>query len=216
MFKALVTKELRESAGIVVLAALAIAYSFSELTGMRLLPWQSGNPYSYPFVYDSFGFYLALCAGGLAIALGLKQTAWEIGQGTTYFLFHRPIRRDRIFISKLTVGLSWVIGLSAVLILLYAWWAATPGHVAGPFDWSMTAPAWQQWMVLPIVYLGAFLSGVRPGRWFGTRLVPLVAAIFLAIAAGNMPFVWLTVLIAVPAIGAFLVAIFSHIRERDF
>jgi hypothetical protein len=216
MFKALVIKELRESAGIVALAVLAIAYSLSELTGMRLLPWQSGNPYAYPFIYDSFSFYLALCTSGLAIALGLKQTAWEIGQGTQYFLFHRPVRRDRIFTSKLVVGLSWVIALSAATILLYAWWAATPGHVAGPFEWSMTSWLWQQWIAFPLLYLGACLSGVRPARWFGTRLVPLVAAVFLAMAAANMPFIWLTVLIVALSVVAFLIAIFYYVRERDY
>ena len=42
----------------------------------------------------------------------------------------------------------------------------------------MTAWAWQLWLCMPLVYLGAFLSGIRPARWFGTRLMPLVAAGF--------------------------------------
>src|SRR5438874_7491758 len=101
MLKALVIKELRESVGIVVLAVLSIVYAFSGLTGMRLLPWQGGNSNTYPFVWDSLTFYLAICIGGLAIALGFKQTAWEVGQGTHFFLFHRPISRNLVFFCKL-------------------------------------------------------------------------------------------------------------------
>ena len=33
---------------------------------------------------------------------------------------------------------------------------------------------------MPLLYFGAFLSGIRPARWFGTRLLPLVAAGALA------------------------------------
>ena len=27
---------------------------------------------------------------------------------------------------------------------------------------------------MPLAYLGAFASGIRPARWFGSRLLPLV------------------------------------------
>ena len=38
----------------------------------------------------------------------------------------------------------------------------------------MTVPAFQIWLLMPLVYLGAFASGIRPARWFGSRLLPLV------------------------------------------
>jgi hypothetical protein len=216
MLKALVIKELRESAGIVVLALLGIVYAISGLTGMRLLPWQGSSTYMYPFIYDSLSYYLALCIGGMAVALGFKQTAWEVGQGTHFFLLHRPVSRDRVFACKLLVGLALVIALSAAFILIYAWWMATPGSIPAPFDWSMTIPAWQKWVALPVVYLGAFLSGIRPGRWYGSRTLPLVAAIFVATLAGNVPIFWLGLLISGVACGAFLISIFYYVRRRDY
>ena len=117
-----------------------------------------------------------LVIGGLAIALGLKQSAWEVGEGTYYFLLHRPATRRFIFGTKLAVGAGFVLIVGGLLVLLYAMWAATPGNVATPFYWSMTGPRWQLWLCMPLLYLGAFLSGIRPARWFGTRLMPLVAA----------------------------------------
>src|SRR4029079_8266169 len=128
-------------------------------------------------------FDFALFAGALAIALGLRQTAWEIGQGTYFFLLHRPVRRNRIFALKLLIGGALTMALSALFILIYAWWAERPGHFAAPFEWSMKRSAWIWWIAVLPVYIGACLSGIRPGRWFGTRLVPLVAGIGAALLA---------------------------------
>jgi hypothetical protein len=216
MLKALVIKELRESAGIVVLAALAIVYALSELTGLRLLALSGRSLSRYPFIYDELLGYLAFCTGGLAVALAMKQTAWELGQGTFFFLFHRPISRTRLFVCKLAVGLAWVLLLSVLLILVYAWWVATPGHIAGPFHWSMTAPAWRMWVALPVVYLGSFLAGIRPGSWYGSRLLPIAAAIGGVVLAIKMPWLWLSLLISVLAAIVLLVGIFYHVRRRDY
>ena len=39
-------------------------------------------------------------------------------------------------------------------------------------------------MLTPLLYLGAFLSGIRPASWYGTRLLPFIsAAVLLAITA---------------------------------
>jgi hypothetical protein len=216
MLKALVIKELRESAGIVVLAALAIVYALSELTGLRLFRWGGRSLDAYPFIYDDLAFYLALCIGGLGIALGMKQTSWELGQGTFFFLFHRPVSRTRLLVCKLLVGVGWVLLLSATMILLCAWWAATPGHVTGPFFWSMTHAAWRLWVALPVVYLGAFLSGIRPASWYGSRLVPLLAAIAAAAAAAKAPWLWLSLLISAAMSVLLVVGIFYYARRRDY
>jgi hypothetical protein len=63
-------------------------------------------------------------------------------------------------------------------ILVYALWAAMPGTHPGPFEWSMTRPAFQVWLLMPLVYLAAFASGIRPARWFGSRLLPLFSVAF--------------------------------------
>ncbi len=216
MLKALVIKELRESAGIIALSILAMIYALSELTGTRMLPWQARGTYGFPFVYDGLEFYLSVCIGGMATALGLKQTAWEERQGTFFFLLHRPVSRGRVFESKLAVGVGWVVGLSTLFVLVYAWWASRPGSVAAPFEWSMTIPAWRQWVAMPLIYLGAFLSGIRPARWWGTRLAPLAAAILIAAIAVNLPWFWLALLLVVVSSVLFIAAIFFYVQVRDY
>src|SRR4051812_36122856 len=87
MLKALMIKELRESAGVVALAVLAALFAVANLAGLSLLPiLPSSGLRGIPFVSDSFSFYLTLIAGGLAVALGLKQSAWEFGSNTYYFV----------------------------------------------------------------------------------------------------------------------------------
>src|SRR5690349_1451205 len=116
MLKALMIKELRESAGIVALAVIGAVYMLGELTGTPVVPWQGSWSYSYPFVADNRSYDFWLLAGAFAIVLGLRQTAWELGQGTYFFLLHRPVRRSNVFALKLLIGGSLVLAFSAVFI----------------------------------------------------------------------------------------------------
>ena len=54
----------------------------------------------------------------------------------------------------------------------------------------MTESEWCVWLSLPVAYLGAFLSGVRPARWFGTRLLPGVAGSVLFVIVSQLPWPW--------------------------
>lgn len=217
MLKALVIKELRESAGIVALAVLAAVFAVANLTGLSLIPiFSSGGARGIPFVSDSFGFYLTLIAGGLALVLGLKQSAWEFGHNTYYFLLHRPVRRDAVFWAKLALGCTLVFVLGGLMILVYAMWAGAPGKSPTPFDWSMTASAWQLLLCLGVVYLSAFLCGIRPARWFGTRLAPAVCGAVVVMLIYNAPWWWLFAVTIVAASSVLLTAIFYYIRRRDY
>lgn len=220
MLKALVIKELRESAGILAVALLAALWLLATLTGVQLLPllfstYGTGTA-NFPFVADGLAFSFAVVIGSLAVALGLKQTAWEAGHGTYYYLLHRPASRRLIFGTKLVVGAGLVLGLGGLLLALYALWAATPGNSPTPFAWSMTVPAWQLSMCMSLVYLGAFLSGIRPARWFGTRLAPLVAGAMCAFAVYLMSWFWLAVVAVSISAAVMCVAIFYYARQRDY
>ena len=188
MIRALVVKELRESAAVVALAA---AYILAELWGVRLHPWSSAEPRGFSFFQDGFWDYLALLGPSLAIVLAMKQTQWEDAKGTFPYLLFRPTTRREIFLLKLAVGGALVAGVTALMILLHGVWAAVPGHQAFPFFWSMTIPSWQLWFTLPLVYSAAFLCGVRPGRWYGSKLLPLVGGGALALILCTQPWWWI-------------------------
>jgi hypothetical protein len=180
MFKAMAMKELREVRGIGLLALAAQVYLAVAAVNPRLfLP---GDRSPVPFVDDGFFLgWFVLISVATAIALGLRQTLGESIRGTYPFLLHRPAERRWLIGTKLLVGLAVSLTTGIVSILGYALWAATPGTHASPFEWSMTVPTWQMWLSMTPAYLGAFLTGIRPGRWYG-RAFTLAAGCTIAVA----------------------------------
>ena len=102
-------------------------------------------------------------------------------------------------------------------ILIYATWAAMPGTHAGPFEWSMTGPAFRIWLLMPLAYLGAFASGIRPARWFGSRLLPLVSVAIPGLTRSCLPYWWLIGFPLLLLVAAVLVSdILWEAETRDF
>ena len=180
MFRAMAWKEFREIRGIAV--AAVIVYGVIAYTSMH-----SQNDQSIPFVRDPLVKPYCFFAALAAIAFGLWQTFGESLRGTYPFLLHRPASHRWLVGMKLLVGAAVYLLATAVPLLIYNIWAATPGNNDSPFEWSMTYPSWKVWFAMPVLYLGALLSGVRPGRWRGTRPVPLAAAAAATIAAALLP-----------------------------
>ncbi len=225
MQKALIIKELRESAGIATLAVLALVFIYAESTGHNLaqhilpLGWGrniTGLGSGIPFVPTPTRGWVLTVATCLAIALGLKQTTRELSQSTYYFLLQRPMDRNRIFGVKLAVGAALLLSIVGTMLLFYALWAATPGNHASPFYWSMTVPAWRMWFSMSLIYLGAFLTGIRPARWFGTRLVPLVTSGLIVFIATMIPWWWAGTLLVLVADVLFVMSILHCAQERDY
>jgi hypothetical protein len=216
MYRAIVIKELRETAWIVLLAAGAFAYSMLSLVGYGLLTGSSARVTSIPFVDGRFLTDFEEIAAAFAIVLALRQSAWESLRGTSVFLLWRPMARGRIFAVKMTVGLGLLLGTSGLALLAYALWAATPGKHASPFYWSMTIDSAAMWLTMTAVYLGGFAAGIRPGRLFGSRPLPLIAAVvpFAIASIGLPPLLRIATVLAVDGLG--LAAIHYVVRSRDY
>lgn len=216
MIKALVKKELREVAWIGA-AALVLYLAFvSNLIGLKLFSWSYAEEHGIPFVATSFIWPFAWISAGLALVLGVRQSKWEVERGTAVFLFHRPLRRTTIIRTKLLTGIAVYFLIAAIPILLYGAWAATPGTHAAPFEWSMTAPAFRVWLAMALLYLGAFASGIRPARLFGSRLLPLAASGLLVAPLSLLP--WWIVTLPGTLLFALLFAsnIQWEVQQRDF
>jgi ABC-type transport system involved in multi-copper enzyme maturation permease subunit len=189
--KALAWKELRE-VFIIVAAALAwyLAVTVNAM-GAKAFNWMPLMPqgtHGIPFVHDGeFAGVHSLISGIFAVVLGFRQSAWESSRGTYLFLLHRPIRRETVFLIKLAMGSAVYLLCASLPILLYTWWAFLPGHHTGPFEWSMTGAAWRMTFLMLLLYLGAFLSGLRSARWFGTRLLPLAGSVMLLVLGNTLP-----------------------------
>jgi hypothetical protein len=220
MYKALVFKELRETIGIAAIALLAyfigvmnlIQYSFFPL--VMFLPIRRGD---IPFYQDQFTTWFSFVSIGFAIALGLKQTVGESWRGTWLLLLHRTLNRRNVIAAKLAVGTVVYLLVSAVPILVYALWAATPGTHPSPFCWWMTVPSWMAWLIITMCYYAAFLTGLRPGRWLGTRMLPLAAIALLAMPITFIPHWWILGLPVLILACAFLINMtFYVLRTRDY
>lgn len=217
--KALVFKELREVFGITAIALGAYLVLVLSLVGAKLFDWIPGMPNGtreVPFTGSSGALLFILVSLVFAGALGFRQSATEAARGTFLFLLHRPLARGQVFLTKLATGIGLLVACASVPILLYGTWAAVPGHHAGPFDWSMTIGYWQTVILMPLVYLGAFLSGIRPARWFGTRLLPLFAVLMFLILVGYSSW-WRAGLPLELALAALLVVSIVYVAQtRDY
>jgi hypothetical protein len=221
VLKAMLVKELREC-GPWALAALAISgYGVLFMIGRV---WPSDRFIgTAPFVQDGFNPFFPLIAAALAIGLGLRQTLGESIRGTYPLLLRLPAARRGLFAMKLLAGGGVYLVCMAAPILLYGAWSAVPGHVAAPFRWSITFPSWGIWLAGAVVYLGAFLTGVRPGSWWWSRLWPLFGALLIFwLACMLLPAPlsqwWRTTALAILALSIpiFLISIFLAAESRDF
>jgi ABC-type transport system involved in multi-copper enzyme maturation permease subunit len=219
MIKALAIKELRESWGLAALAALGMLWVVLSGMGrnpLQMLVGQQFDTHHIAFITDDFYGWSWTVLGILAVLLGFKQSAWEVHHNTFYYLFARPISRRQVLALKLGIGVLLIAALLSVAILVYGAWASTPGNLSAPFEWSMTWDSWQLLAVLPLVYLAAFFSGIRPGRWFGTRLAPLAAVILILTILVNVPFWWLFWPVLIIGYTMVLTSIDYYTQTRDY
>ena len=178
----LILKELRSLSRLIALALLADGWLLSELTGQSqwlhgAFPTQSGFALAHASWLLWFGFLLVVIASVLGLAMSLDDEL----RGTWAFALYRPVSRRAYIGAKLLVGGAMTLALSALPVAVYSMWAATPGNVAAPFRWSLLQPAIEAcgWSV--VVFLGAFLSGIRPAKWWWSRLWPLGATVVLGL-----------------------------------
>ncbi|MEN6407349.1 MAG: hypothetical protein ABFC77_12875 [Thermoguttaceae bacterium] len=230
MFKAMVWKEWREIRGIVLLALavyamLVVSTIQPQVMGdlMVFSVFCSGNtPSDLPFVNDAFTGHYWWISLALALTLGIRQTCNESSRGTYLFLLHRPASRRWLFWMKLLVGLAALLTCAAAPVLIYAVWAVRHAML---FEWPMTLGFWICWFLMIPAYLGAFLTGIRPGRWIGTRLLPMVAALvcvpiglelFDIVPQNLTSFALLASALFVVLDVGLLLAIFFVVRTRDY
>jgi hypothetical protein len=227
MLKSMMRKELGELTPILVMALMLQFFLLSVEAGMKwgplyMMGWQEAYSTGIiPFV-SSYSFVFNCIVGAVAAAaIGLFQSMGESRRGTFLFLLHRPASRESILGAKLLIGGLLTFLIMAIPILFYAIWAAVPGTHASPFFWSMTKWAWNLAVLWVLVYLGAFLSGLRVARWYVSRFWPLIAALILVPVLNVMfwPGTWLEALgaLGVLVAGAALAVSVIYIgRTRDY
>jgi len=226
MWWAIVRKELREIAPIGLLAVAVHLVFVSGLMGIKLvtnLPFRGfflnvpQGTQGIPFVHQDFAWGFTIVTIVFAIVLAFRQAAWEDIKGTYLFLFHRPMARTHIFLAKILTGIGFYVVCSFVPIVVYGWWAATPGNHPGPFEWSMTWGSIRILFTIVLLYLGILVTYILPARWLGTRILPLVAVGCLAMAIAPTPLLWPLSLSIIIILASLLITTICHIAtNRDY
>lgn len=221
MQMALLSKEMRECSLYAALALLAQMQWLGDGMDLPLIPvFGSGRGQEIPFLnfqLPNRESVFGMTGAAAGIVFGLHQSLWESWRQTTLFLLHRPLPRSQIFLAKLAAGALLLLAVTYLPLLIYALWAATPGTHASPFSWSMTETWWRDASVAFICYAGAFLTGLQPGRWIGSKSWPLIAAILFAIALRIAPF-WppFVYFLALATLTCFLVTILDTAQRREY
>ncbi len=230
MWNALLRKEFRETAWLAAAALAAylllvatytgwtkgmIGY-FRAIPGMHVYGFGTGAS-GISFVNGEFVQLFSFISALLAIGLGFRQTMGESLRGTYPLLLRLPMARANVFRVKLLAGLTTYLVSAAVPIVLFGALAATPGTHASPFYWAMTEPAWVTWWSMSLLYVAAFLCGLRPARWLGSRLLPLVAGFFAVFFLWMSGAPWQLTVSIVLVLDLLLLICVQHAgRIRDF
>jgi hypothetical protein len=214
MLKALGWKETRElmplvalTWGATLLLFLAVARSVRAVAEIGTIP----------FISSSLPSTLLIIGAVFGMAVGYWQTLSESGRGTFLFLLHRPIERRQVFDLKLLIGILLTLLVAGLPLLSYTLWAASPGTHASPFFWAMSTWAWLRWLRLPLFYLGAFLSGLREARWWGSRSLPLLAAFVFYLAPISIE-AWPVIVgaVSLALMGCYVIVIRNVAATRDY
>lgn len=175
-------KEGRENLRWATLILLCLSASLAYAVYYELGRTTYNNSGDIP-VWNSADLVFTIAAPLAGLALGLLQILPELRRDQWAFLVHRPATRTTLFFGKVVPGLClYLLAVSLPLLGLAAWDAA-PGHVAAPFDFRFTLSGWAAILTGLPFYFAGLLTALRPARWFGSRPLPVVAALTAPLTA---------------------------------
>lgn len=221
MFKAMMRKELMETRPVIALAGFFYAlilvadvvdYSWAREKGAlyRLGRWSA-------VLNNEWIDSLWLLTFAFALLVGLVQTLADSVQGTWGYLMHLPPGRRWILSSKLLAGGGAYCGCTGLFLLMcviIGWARQTEAY---PFRWSMMSSYAQIALIGLLVYLIAFLTGLRPARWYGSRLLPLMGGGLLVWLLIALPHWWVYGLVSLMAVCGLLVGLILYVGDiRDY
>lgn len=178
-------KELRATAWVVALGAVVLAWFVSEMMGSSssnsFRGWFPMHEGQHPFVSPGWLLWWGFLSAGFAGGLGLVMSLNESARGMWAFVLFRPISRRRFVGTKLLLGSVLSLLVVGIPAFVFLWWSSLLGNLPIPFDWSFAQPACESMGWSVVVFLGGFLSGLRPASWWWSRLWPLGATVVLGL-----------------------------------
>ncbi len=197
--KALMWKECRENFKWVAIPTLLIGGLMAVLAPPSLM--DNGSLLIFALIDGLFG-----------AVLGFLQVFAEAQGDKRSLLLHRPLSRTQLFLAKASVGVGLYLLALGIPFAIEVVVAATPGHIAEPFGWSMTLPWLADVLTGLVYYFGGMLAAQRETRWYASRCLGLAAGLFCSVLVWTLPQFWQALLaillvggvVAVAAWGSFL------------
>jgi hypothetical protein len=176
--KALIQKELRENLkfavpGFLILSALL----FDVCYRLSIQPLLSSNV---------LGIIEVVC-NIFGLVLGWFQVFSERNRDLWAFLIHRPLTRTQIFAAKAIAGLTIYFAAMGLPLLVLVVAESRPGQFASPFEWAMVLPLAGSFALGLVWYFGGLLIGLRQARWYASRGLVLIVAMFFSVSAAVKP-----------------------------
>ena len=207
--KAMFWKECRENGLWAVLGSLALslglAYAWFQ---------QTPGPITPSMIWPQEKLILTLTAPLIGLALGLLQILPELRRDQWAFLVHRPASSTMLFLGKILPGLCLYLAATVLPLLGLTAWLASPTHVPAPFDARFTLAGWAAILSGLPFYGAGLLVALRPARWYGSRVLPLVAALLAPWAASYFSEFWSVALVCLLVSGALLLAAWGSFVSR--
>lgn len=166
---------------------------------------------------DEFVYLFLTISVVLAIVMGLVQCLAEDFQRTWRYVLAFPGGWPRIVKLKLACGaavwLAWSVGSIVICLIVIAFDHGPPGETYG----RMFDPMLRILFSVPIVYLGAFLTALRPAHWIFSRLMPLGGVLLCWFLLLYLPSWWVLAPMVTVSFSAVLEGIMFHVAaSRDF
>jgi hypothetical protein len=183
--KTMIWKEVRENLKWALLALVGLG-------GAEFYALTSSSRPSGPIPLMESSFLMATSWGCVAcgLLLALLQILPELRRDRWAALLHRPVSRDPIFFGKVVAGIGLYLLATIPPFLVSVWYVKTPGHFPMVFNPGFMIPGAMNIAGGLAFYSAGLYAGFKPGRWYGTRLLVVFAAIILAVVSaliGNIP-----------------------------
>jgi hypothetical protein len=208
MLKSILWKELRDLLPLAIIAFASEGLLFGIVAQHSASEGELRDPrIVMPFLY-MLGFLFP-------IAVGLWQISRESLGSNFLFLLHRPLGQRAIFGVKLLFGAVTCLLAIDLPLLVFVLWASHHAH--GRLDDQSMSIMFALCCDLFLLYLGAFLSALRPGLWYGSKFLPLLAAILLyALLQDHISWWRWALIVGVPLEISYVAAIIYVAQTRDY
>jgi hypothetical protein len=176
--KALIRKELRENLKVALPGFLILSVLLSDSWADSPIQPLVNRNMLFPLTCNLFGLFLGWCQ---VFSEKNRNDLWA-------FLIHRPLTQTQIFMAKVIAGLAIYLAAMGLPMLVFIVACSRPGQYASPFEWQM---AWSLggWLLSAGVvwYFAGLMLGLRQARWYASRGLVFIAALFIYMLSGIEP-----------------------------